>query len=40
MSPRRATSKASPREEAREQRIASEIVVDANGPEERAMGWY
>lgn len=24
----------------RENRIAMEIVVDANGPEERAMGWY
>jgi Calcium binding len=23
-----------------EQRIAQEIVVDAYGPEERAMGWY
>jgi hypothetical protein len=40
MSPRRATSKASPREEVREQRIANEIVVDAYGPEEKAMGWY
>ena len=25
---------------AREERIAMEIVVDAYGPEERAMGWY
>jgi hypothetical protein len=25
---------------AREQRIEMEIVVDAYGPEERAMGWY
>jgi hypothetical protein len=24
----------------REQRIENEIVVDAYGPEERAMGWY
>jgi hypothetical protein len=24
----------------REDRIAEEIVVDANGPEEQAMGWY
>ena len=24
----------------REDRIEMEIVVDANGPEERAMGWY
>ena len=25
---------------AREERIAMEIIVDANGPEEQAMGWY
>jgi hypothetical protein len=25
---------------AREERIIMEIVVDANGPEEQAMGWY
>ena len=24
----------------REERIAMEIIVDANGPEEQAMGWY
>jgi Calcium binding len=30
----------SPRDEEREQRIAMEIVVDAYGPEEQAMGWY
>ena len=24
----------------REHRIAMEAIVDANGPEERAMGWY
>ncbi len=24
----------------RQQRIEQEIVVDANGPEEQAMGWY
>jgi hypothetical protein len=24
----------------REQRIALEIIVDAYGPEEQAMGWY
>ena len=24
----------------REDRIAMEIIVDANGPEEQAMGWY
>ncbi len=28
------------RDEAREDRIMMEIVVDAYGPEERAMGWY
>jgi hypothetical protein len=28
------------REKAREDRISAEIVVDAYGPEERAMGWY
>ena len=28
------------KDEAREQRIHWEIVVDANGPEEQAMGWY
>ena len=29
-----------PRNEAREQRIEMEIVVDCYGPEEQAMGWY
>jgi len=24
----------------RENRISEEIIVDANGPEEQAMGWY
>ena len=28
------------RDEAREQRIEMEIVVDCYGPEEQAMGWY
>ena len=28
------------RDDAREQRIADEIVVDAYGADERAMGWY
>lgn len=28
------------KEEDREERIAMEIVVDAYGPEEQAMGWY
>jgi Calcium binding len=27
-------------DEEREERINMEIVVDANGPEEQAMGWY
>ncbi len=27
-------------DEEREQRISMEIVVDAYGPEEQAMGWY
>ena len=30
----------STRDEAREERIMMEIVVDAYGPEERSMGWY
>jgi hypothetical protein len=29
-----------PRDEEREQRITMEIIVDAYGPEEQAMGWY
>jgi hypothetical protein len=29
-----------PRDEAREQRITMEMVVDAYTPEEQAMGWY
>ena len=29
-----------PRDEEREERITMEIVVDAHGPEEQAMGWY
>jgi Calcium binding len=28
------------KDEEREERIYLEIVVDANGPEEQAMGWY
>ncbi len=28
------------RNSAREERIAMEIIVDAYGPEEQAMGWY
>ena len=28
------------KDEEREERIHMEIVVDAYGPEERAMGWY
>jgi len=30
----------SERDEEREERIRMEIIVDAYGPEERAMGWY
>ncbi|HEY3080539.1 MAG TPA: calcium-binding protein [Chloroflexota bacterium] len=29
-----------PRDDAREQRIEMEVVVDCYGPEEQAMGWY
>ena len=29
-----------PRDEEREERITMEIIVDAYGPEEQAMGWY
>ena len=29
-----------PLDEEREQRIAMEIIADANGPEEQALGWY
>lgn len=29
-----------PKNESRENRITMEIVVDAYGPEEQAMGWY
>ena len=28
------------KDEEREERIHMEIIVDAYGPEERAMGWY
>lgn len=28
------------KDEAREERIHMDITVDANGPEEQAMGWY
>lgn len=28
------------KEEAREEPIIMEVVVDAYGPEERAVGWY
>jgi len=31
---------ASPKQPEREERITSEIIVDAYGPEEQAMGWY
>src|SRR5439155_2246175 len=29
-----------PKDEEREERITMEIIVDAYGPEEQAMGWY
>lgn len=29
-----------PRDEEREQRLQMEIIVDAYGPEEQALGWY
>jgi hypothetical protein len=29
-----------PFDEEREQRIEMEIITDANGPEEQALGWY
>ena len=29
-----------PKDEAREERISMEIIVDAYGPEEQALGWY
>jgi hypothetical protein len=29
-----------PRDEVRENRITMEIIVDAYGPEEQALGWY
>ena len=29
-----------PRDEEREERIHNEIIVDAYGPEEQAIGWY
>ena len=29
-----------PPDEQREERIAMEIIVDAHGPEEQAVGWY
>lgn len=35
-----ARPKRPPRDEAREHRIAMEIVVDASDEQERAMGWY
>jgi hypothetical protein len=29
-----------PKDDAREERITMQIIVDAYGPEEQAMGWY
>ena len=40
MSSHRARSKPAPHDEEREQRITNEVIVDAYGPEEQAMGWY
>ena len=40
MSSHQARSKPVPRDEARERRITDEVIVDAYGPEEHAMGWY
>lgn len=41
MSASRRRSQSVPRKHSkREQRISDEVVVDAYGPEERAMGWY
>jgi hypothetical protein len=34
------TTPEAPRNEEREGRITMEIIVDAYGPEEQAMGWY
>lgn len=28
------------RDEEREERISMQVIADANGPEEQAMGWY
>ena len=33
-------TKTQPRQKDREERIEMEIIVDAYGPEEQAMGWY
>lgn len=33
-------AKGTRRDEQREERISMEIIVDAYGPEEQAMGWY
>jgi hypothetical protein len=32
--------KKSQKDPGREDRIYNDIIVDANGPEEQAMGWY
>lgn len=40
MSTRRETTKKPARDDARERRITDEIIVDAYGPGEQAMGWY
>jgi calcium binding protein len=38
--PKRAASSRPAKSKAREDRIVMEIIVDAYGPEEQAMGWY
>ena|SRR5687768_2873138 len=40
MMPERLMPKAKKDDSVREQRILMEVVVDAYGPDERAMGWY
>jgi hypothetical protein len=40
VSSHQARSKPAAHDEEREQRITNEVIVDAYGPEEQAMGWY
>lgn len=39
-SPKRTVPSRPAKSKAREDRIQMEIIVDADGPEEQAMGWY